>query len=214
MEIKTEGLYRPDINLRNDRAVIGAIRWDAWIGDGEGGVGLVVNRSLSPEKYHFRMPWFSKIIGPNEVFIDGATQEIVDKEVQFAKAYGIDYFAILHYNDGMSFARKAYLSSLYRNGIRWCAILESHRFAAGNDSLEYYRYYIEEFKKPYYQKTTDGRAVVYIFDTGSYIKDGLEIFRRECEKAGIPEPYFIGMNFDVPKSAMIAAEIGLQAISL
>ena len=118
-----EGLYRPDAALRNERALVGAIRWDAWIGNGEGGVGLVVNRSLSPEKYHFRLPWFSKIIGPNEVFIDGATQEIVDDEIQFAKTYGIDYFAILHYNDGMSFARTAYLNSLYKNGIKWCALL-------------------------------------------------------------------------------------------
>lgn len=206
-----EGLNRPDVSLRNERALIGVIRWDAWIGDGEGGVGQVVNRSLSPEKYHFRLPWFSTILGPDEVFIDGATQETVDKEIQFAKTYGIDYFAVLHYNDGMSFARKAYLNSLYRNGIKWCALLESHRFTG---DLAVFDYYIEEFKKPYYQKTTDGRPVVYIFQVESQIKDGLDDFRQKCEKAGVPEPYVIGMNFDIPKAAMLSGELGLQGISL
>ena len=209
--ITVDGLFCPDVRLRNDKTLVGVIRWDAWIGSGQGGVGLVVNRSLSPEKYHFRLPWFSKIIGRDEVFIDGATQEIVDKEIQFAKSYGIDYFAVLHYDDGMSFARKAYLESIYRNGIRWCAIFESHRFTVGYKGIDSY---IEEFKKPYYLKTTDGRPVVYIFEVDASIKNGLEEFRKKCENAGVPEPYIIGMKFDVPQAAMLSAELGLQGISL
>ena len=201
----------PKTGPRNESPLIGAIRWDAWIGDGEGGVGRVVSRSLSPAKYHFRLPWFSRILGPNEAFIDGASQEIVDKEIQFAKTYGIDYFAVLHYDDGMSFARKAYLNSLYRNSIKWCALLESHRFAVGYGGLAWY---IEEFAKPYYQKTADGRPVIYIFQAELRIKEGLEALRAGCGKAGVAEPYIIGMNFDIPKSAMIAAELGLQGISL
>ena len=206
-----EGLQRPDIALRNGRALVGAIRWDAWIGNGEGGVGQVVSRSLSPEKYHFRLPWFSTVLGPDEVFIDGATQEIVDDEIQFAKSYGIDYFAVLHYDDGMSFARKAYQNSLYRNGMKWCALLESHRFSVGYGGLDGY---IEEFQKPYYLKTADGRPVIYIFQAEPWIKEGLDEFRRKCEGAGVAEPYIIAMNFDIPKAAMLCAELGLQGISL
>ena len=208
---EVEGLYRPDVALRNESPLVGVIRWDAWIGDGEGGVGQVVNRSLSPEKYHFRMPWFSKIVGPNEVFIDGATQELADKETQFAKTYGIDYFAILHYDDGMSFARKAYLNSLYRNGIKWCVVFGCGTIANDYDARSYY---VKEFKKPYYQKTADGRPVIYIFQVEPWIKEGLDVIRSECEREGIPEPYVIGMNFDIPKAAMIAAELGLQGVSL
>ncbi|MCL2813289.1 MAG: S-layer homology domain-containing protein [Oscillospiraceae bacterium] len=200
-----------DTSLRNERPLIGAIRWDAWTGDRHGDVGIAVNRSLSPEKYHFRIPWFAEITGPNEVFIDGAKQEIVDKEIQFAKTYGIDYFAVLHYKGGMSFARKAYQNSLYRNGIKWCAIFESQRFVG--DWAEWDDY-IEQFKKPYYQKTADGRPVVYIFEADWPIKDSLETFRNKCEKAGVFQPYIIGMNFNIPKAAMIASELGLQAISL
>jgi hypothetical protein len=48
----------------------------------------------------------------------------------------------------------------------------------------------------------------------SWIKDSLDSFRRECEKAGIPELYIIGMNFDIPKAAMLSVELGLQGISL
>ena len=208
--IVPDGLQYPDVALRNERALVGVIRWDAWIGNVEGGVGLVVNRSLSPEKYHFRLPWFSKIIGPNEVFIDGATQEIVDDEIQFAKTYGIDYFAILHYSDGMSFARTAYINSLYKNGIKWCVVFGTSGFT----DYSVLDYYVGQFGEPCYQKTTDGRPVVYIFQVESWIKDGVDYLRDECKKAGIAEPYIIGMNFDIPKAAMIAAELKLQAVSL
>ena len=39
--------------------VVGAIRWDAWSG---GKITGEVERSLGPEKYHTRLPWFSEVV--------------------------------------------------------------------------------------------------------------------------------------------------------
>ena len=42
------------------RPLVGAIRWDAWHGE-LSEVGKAVEKTLSPLKYHFRLPWFAKI---------------------------------------------------------------------------------------------------------------------------------------------------------
>jgi hypothetical protein len=42
------------------RPLVGAIRWDAWHGE-LSEVGKAVEKTLSPPKYHFRLPWFAKI---------------------------------------------------------------------------------------------------------------------------------------------------------
>src|SRR5262245_34949974 len=39
------------------RPVVGAIRWDAWYG-GKDAVGLAVEKSLSPKRWHYRLPFF------------------------------------------------------------------------------------------------------------------------------------------------------------
>lgn len=48
---------------------------------------------LSPERFHWRLPWYAKIGGPNNVTIDGDRQEVMDAELKYASYAGIDYFA-------------------------------------------------------------------------------------------------------------------------
>ncbi len=70
----------------SNNVLVGASRWDAWCApvDGveyreQGGPGMAVQRSLSPKKYYFRVPFFGKIISDTLVKIDGYTQDIMDK---------------------------------------------------------------------------------------------------------------------------------------
>jgi len=51
------------------RTLVGAIRWDAWVG-GASHYGSGVNRTLSPEKYHFRLPFYADITIPHPMLID------------------------------------------------------------------------------------------------------------------------------------------------
>lgn len=51
------------------KTLVGAIRWDAWVG-GDSHYGSGVNRTLSPEKYHFRLPFYADITVPRPVLID------------------------------------------------------------------------------------------------------------------------------------------------
>jgi hypothetical protein len=61
------------------RSIVGAIRWDAWHGDGgldgahevfdtkEGKLtpGLAVERILGPKHWHYRLPFYAKVVGEN-----------------------------------------------------------------------------------------------------------------------------------------------------
>ncbi|MGW2514306.1 hypothetical protein ACWC0A_34000 [Streptomyces scopuliridis] len=54
---------------RATRTLVGAIRWDAWVGR-DWKLGSSVNRTLSPDKYQFRLPFYADITVPRPVLID------------------------------------------------------------------------------------------------------------------------------------------------
>ena len=55
--------------------VVGAIRWDAWHGPASE-VGLIVEKTLSPKHYHYRIPFFGSVTGENAVEARGNRQGI------------------------------------------------------------------------------------------------------------------------------------------
>jgi hypothetical protein len=84
-----------------DKTTVGAIRWDGWVGKkGSWQIGPIVERTMGPEKFHSKAPWFSKVISKDSISIDGTTQEIMDEEIAYAKDAGIDYWAYCWYPDG------------------------------------------------------------------------------------------------------------------
>lgn len=50
------------------RPCVGAIRWDAGTG---GEITRIMEETLAPKKYHFRLPWFAEVSGDDSVRIDG-----------------------------------------------------------------------------------------------------------------------------------------------
>ena len=44
-----------------DRVLVGAIRWDGWVGN-LNPAGLEVEYTLGPKRYHYRAPFYSKEI--------------------------------------------------------------------------------------------------------------------------------------------------------
>ena len=119
------------------RPLVGAIRWDAWhtpwsrvkTGSSDGPVADMV-RSLGPGRYHWRLPFSAAVVSEDEVRIDGYTQEIIDREIAFAKAGGLDYFAFLLYeaDSPMSQGLSLYLSSAHKQDMPFCAIAGPNTF--------------------------------------------------------------------------------------
>jgi len=108
--------------------IVGAIRWDGWYG--EGGVVKSVEASLGPPKYHFRLPWFARVMSEGKVSINGDSQAIMEQEIAYAAQAGLNYWAFLDYLDeapGMSIGLNRYLAAKDRKGIRYCLIEEGAR---------------------------------------------------------------------------------------
>ena len=114
------------------RPVVGAIRWDAWIGPVPGyDVGLQVERSLGPQRWHTRLPFFAEEVSSTEVRIRANTQAIMDQEIAYAHRARLDYWAFVMYprdNPQTHGGIDLYLSSLHKSDVNFAMIVQSYTF--------------------------------------------------------------------------------------
>ncbi len=145
------------------RTVVGAIRWDAWHGQ-KGVPGKAMEKSLGPTEWHHRLPFFARILSPAEVRIEGDSQQIMDREIAFAKRAGLDYWAFLAYDpaDPMSLGLKYYLSSRHRNHIRFCLITEQSRWGTRSNHKAGIDRIVQLMGETNYQTVLDGRPLFYL----------------------------------------------------
>ena len=175
--------------FKENKKTLGVIRWDAWYGhDGNPqSVITAVERALSPEEFHFRAPFFAKVTEDNNIIIPEYTQEIFDKEMEYAIEAGIDYFAYVFYIDDMKKAREMHLKSKYKNDVKLAFF--THGFPEERVSE-----YIKYFKDDCYMKLENGRPLMYYFCAFSVAKKCIELLKDGCEKAGIPIPFSVVCN--------------------
>ncbi len=192
---------------RSDRVLIGAIRWDAWYraveGVNPGPVGEV-QRTLSPGKYHFRAPFFTEELSDTSIRIIGYDNDIIGKEIAYASAAGLDYWAFLLYDETylMSEGLNIYLRHKDRAKINFCAIAEPKRLC-NSEGKETERI-LRLLQEPNYQKVLGNRPLIYIFrpDTGLISSNGGEEIVRQKFKdlraaiagAGHADPYLVIMS--------------------
>ncbi len=191
------------------RPIVGAIRWDAWMG---GEITVQVERTLGPQKYHYRLPWFAEVLGDDQVRIDGSPQEIMDREIDFAADAGLNYWAFLLYEEpsSMSKALKQYLKSAKRKRINFCVILHNafgvsaDRWPAERDRA------VTLLKEPGYQTVLGGRPLVYTF--GAFSTGRATEFRGAAEKAGL-NPYLVYMGWNPAGDFARQCSQGFDAVS-
>lgn len=90
----------PVVSLAGNHPTVGVIRWDAWGGKNgiEGGDQTrVLEKTLAPEKFHARLPWFAKVGDDGSVTLEGSEPGIMEREIDYAADAGIDYFVFLDY---------------------------------------------------------------------------------------------------------------------
>ncbi len=206
--------------IARQRPLVGAIRWDAWHGQ-RGVPGRAVENSLSPAKWHYRLPFFASVISDKEVSIDGATQEVMDREIAYAAKAGLDYWAFVTYqeDDPMSLGLRHFLASRRRMGLRFCQIVT---YQAGKYRDEIART-VRLMQHPAYQKVLMGRPLLYVafFEQGPQLKAPggraayrmmLDELRALARKTGVGEPYIVGMDFDPVRMAELRVQVGADAI--
>jgi len=209
------------------RPLVGAIRWDAWHGE-LSEVGKAVEKTLSPPKYHFRLPWFAKIHPDGKVTIRGESQEVLEQEIAYARQAGLDYWAFVTYPEDhpLSLPLLHFLKLLpeRRQGLRFCNIVEWARFGGPQHFHRWVERLIGYFRDPSYVRVLGERPLLYLLthdedwvlkQWGSVeaFKEVVDSLRREAKLAGLNEPYLVVMHFSPERGDEIRRQIGADALS-
>lgn len=214
-------------NVRTDRTVapkvlIGAIRWDGWQENGEIQAGL--ERVLGAAHWHYRLPFFARITGSNSVVMEGNSQAILDREINYAANAGIDYWAFDIYPDtlGMSNALHLYLRSTCKRRINFALNLQGGWISklAESWSAQVIRY-VEYFKDPSYQKVLGNRPLVYLytrpnptptFPDAAAVAAAFDQLRAATTNAGLGNPYIVFQGWSAGADFKTIQEYKLDAL--
>lgn len=189
---------------------VGAIRWDAWSG---GNITKEVERTLSPKKYHYRLPWFTKVISNNKVRINGGLENIMNKEIKFAAEAGLDYWAFLLYpkSSSMSIALNQYLQSNNRKKINFCIILSNTLNGTDKEwNIEKNRA-LRLLQEKGYHTVLNKRPLVYIFKK-DFLKKRFFEFRKLAHSVGL-NPYFVYMGWNSASDFKELSNMNFDAFS-
>lgn len=202
---------------------VGAIRWDAWQDDGR--VNAEVERTLGPNHWHYRVPFFGRIVGENQVSVRGNSPAVMDREIELAAEAGLDYWAFVTYRDadGMSNGLKLYLASSWKRDIKFC-LLGGGGMMSPDRRRQCPRQVVGCFGEESYLTVLDGRPLVYIFmadkaigegkalTTWDEARKGLDAMREESLAAGTGNPYVVMQGWQVQKDKQIMEAVGADAI--
>ena len=211
--------------LAGDGSIIGAIRWDAWYGDGTG-VNGEVEATLSVQRWQSRSPFFAQVVSTSKVEIRGGAEEI-RKEIEYAANAGLDYWAFCIYakSDNLTRALDLYLAAPNRSRINFCMNLQAGHLAGGGltNALQRVPLYVEYMQRPEYQTVLGGRPLIYMLFpqhfTASYaLQNGeeatllVQAFRDQAQAVGLKNPYIVFQDYFPKKVDALRKEYGADAI--
>lgn len=183
---------------------VGVINWDSALPP-ETYFGRYMARSLSPLKYHARLPFFAEVKGEDEVQFHYRTPEEFEKELAYAAEAGIDYFAHTWYSEEalgaadpesgnvdnvvweLNYARKLHQQSPMNKKVGLCAILICMHAYSDAD----FEKLAAAMKEDYYEKI-GGRPLLYLF--GGYRVDVAARAEKAAEALGLSKPFIAFMN--------------------
>ena len=196
----------------NTPPIVGAIRWDGWYG--ESGPVKHTEISLGAPKYHYRLPWFARLIGEGKVRINGVSQAILEKEIAYAAAAGLNYWAFVDYWDdaNMSIALRRYRTAKDKQGVRYCFVEEGGRLdvvgTRGWPRL------IEHFKDPNYQTVLGGRPLLFLLGKSKRLERAAwRELGDATVAAGLRRPYLVLMGWRPQSDVKDMAALGFDAVS-
>jgi len=213
----------PHMNM--DRAVVGAIRWDGW------NEWDVWQRCFDPPEWRNRLPFFASVTPEGKALVREDSQEVIDKEIAYAKAGGLDYWAFVWYHPNgwppnsrnMAKCFQLYLSSALKMDINYSLIISGGLHLGPTERLpETMDYLVQRLKDPNYQKVLGGRPLVYFLEIADMVKDmgseesardWLKSLRHKAVAAGAGNPYFVVMAYWPPRGAEQLDALGGDAIS-
>ena len=89
--------------------LVGAIRWDAYFSSPgnpafddlhHGVVARTTTYDLSPQRWHYRVPFFGKVLNKTAVVVDGDSAAVIGEELELAWQHGINFWSFCNYPIG------------------------------------------------------------------------------------------------------------------
>lgn len=201
-----------DHRTGESRPVVGAIRWDAWYG--EGSPVSEVEKTLGPRKYHHRLPFFAQVISPSEVSINGDAQSVIEQEIAFAADAGLDYWAFVDYWDhgNLGIALRRYREAPDKQGIRYCLIEEGRRL--DHVGTPGWPRLVTHFQDPHYLHVLGGRPLLFIYGLPEAVsRADFESLAQQTTAAGLEKPYIVLMGWNPQADAAAMEKFGFSAVS-
>ncbi|MHB1484001.1 MAG: glycoside hydrolase family 71/99 protein [Saccharofermentanales bacterium] len=191
------------------RTLIGCIRWDGQSGGDPWNVYQKEVLSMSPNKWHWRLPFYATEPTPDSCTMDGNSQSIVDREIAYAKEAGIDYWAFVYYpasvNSGLDYAYNLYQSSAHKNDVKWCVVIGGEYEGYFNSSLV--NEYVSRFKQSNYQKVLGNRPLIYFYsDFTASVAAAVAELRTATKAAGLGDPYVVSMTGNYTTGSIIGPD--------
>ena len=193
---------------------VGVVNWDCSVPSWTF-FGRAATRSLGPEKFRDRTPYYAQVVGRDKIEYRYRTVAEYEQEMRYAIAAGIDYFAYCWYDlipqaaevkcaasaaDGhlqeITRARINHVKSPLRDKLHLCAILVTVHPYSDEELLSL----ALEMREPWYERVGD-RPLVYCFNSSK----PMARLRKACRQVGAGDPYAVQMR-GVP-SAVESAQI-------
>jgi hypothetical protein len=210
------------------RPLVGALRWDNWRIDSMAG------DFLDAPMLKDRIPYFV-VRGPGgKLELPGDDANVLQADVIYANAAGIDYFIFGYYLETKSWGRDLQaatrLNSAYRSyqslpdraGVKFA--LSFNMLFPKSDIPTVIAVLTAALKQKDYARGADGSAPVFFFAPrlATWVKAlggevearrvFLDLKARVQKSTGTP-PYFIALLFDIDNVGPLAARVGFDAIS-
>jgi hypothetical protein len=192
------------------RPVVGAIRWDAWAPGATADQHIAF---LGPPRWRYRLPFYGVELDSNTVSIMPNTQAVMDQEIAYAHAAGLDFFCFTQFLTQHREALNLYRSSARKGDINFCLHMGAIYPERVADAVNLMK------TEPTYQKVAGGRPLVFVMawyfaqSPPGQQKAVVDDFRAKVMQAGLPNPYIVVENFTAEGAAADAERFGADAIS-
>lgn len=186
---------------------VGAVNWDC-SAPSYTFFGYHATKSLGPEKFRDRTPFYAKVVGKDKIDYRSRTLSEYEQEMRYAIDAGLDYFAYCWYDKipqpaprptiraatadpnlhEITKARQLHVKSILRDRLHLCAILVTCHYYSNAELTDL----ACEMRESWYEKI-DGRPLVYLF---SNIDLGVvERLREICRREGAGDPFAVIMDW-------------------
>jgi hypothetical protein len=192
------------------KPLVGASRFDVWQ---PGPVGDRALGQLGPRQWRYRLPFYGVEVDSNTAALAENTQAVMDQEIAYAHAAGLDFFCFNHYLTELRRSLDLYLSSSRKGDINFCLQMGALNAARVADAINLIK------TEPTYQKVLGGRPLVFL---QAWYLNGykppermatVDDFRAQVMQAGLPNPYIVVENGSASRAAADADKYGADAIS-